>query len=239
MNVLLVGDSLVDNYKCFPNKDLKTELTGMGYNVENLGVENCTLETLINGVVPSSGRFYPYKTDNDGKSRPLDIIEKKTKIDCVVLSIGFNEINKNYMFLLNGTESLLKNVFTTKFKTNIVYIIKKIKEKCDKIIVITPYSPYMGQESPYNALTKYKNELYSSINDFYCSICREYNIPVLDLSRSIDLNNREHYGNSELELNDTTNNLIAKSIDAIVTKYDGHRVYFSEDFESLTVESYI
>lgn len=239
MNIVLLGDSLIDNYKSFPNKDLKTELTGMGHNVENLGIETCTLDTLIRGTAPPVGRFYPYKTDNDGKCRPLDMMEKKTKIDCVVLSIGFNEIHKNYMFLLNGPESLLKNVFTDTFKSNFASVIEKIKSKTDKIIFITPYCPYMGQESPYNALLKYKEEMYSSINNIYCNICRQHNIPVLDLSRTVNINNRDNYGNNEIELSAAANSLVAKSIDAILTKYEGHHVYYAEDSDSLTIESYV
>jgi lysophospholipase L1-like esterase len=230
MNITLIGDSVLDNFYWLSNinHDLKYELEQLGYNVNNFAVDESRVNDIIYGIMPrdiyQNSRYYPYPTSSDEKVHPLFLLTNNN-CDLCVLSIGGNDFRINLWKLMIGVDHYINSVFTQEFSNNIDHILKSIKLTCSKIILIFAYTPYLGSGSNYTQFIKYRSRVYDRMFSFYRTMAEKYNIPLLDLNRTFNYNNRQHYGSTEIEPSNISNKCIADCIDYINNHYQGYSVF--------------
>ena len=258
-SIFLIGDAILDNYFTLENKDrdLTKELTELGFNVHNLAVDQTKVNNILDGIVPNikytKSRSYKYITKEDGRIYPLKELilltdsnksfssvynvgfssfGKETKPDnMVVLSMGGNDIPSTSRIIL-GTDFFMNGIFTTQFIANYNKIITIAKKSCDKVVLVSLYLPYLGIGSSYGVYTPFSMSIINKWCEFIYNIGKQHNIPILDLSRTLDVTNKTHYCG---ELNDRLSNLantcLAKCIQYIYDKYDGYHVYYAKNLD--------
>jgi lysophospholipase L1-like esterase len=265
-SIHLVGDAILDNFYWLSDreKDLKKEISNLGYNVHNHAVDHVKVSDILDGIVPHElyikSRSYPYPTDKDGKIYPLKLILKHNKTNksfaniysglnpicgtnsnhdnMVVISMGGNDIFSKFKNIILGVDYFFGSVVTSDFISNYEKIIETIKANCQKIVLVSIYLPYLGVGSSYGLYSPMAKPIMDKWHIFIHNIGRKYNIPVLDLSRTLNIGERTHYGTDDTRASNLTNICVAKCIAYIHSNYDGYHVYYCPDcdFSKITVE---
>ena len=264
-SVHLVGDAILDNFYWLPekDKDLRKEISVLGYEVYNYAVDNIKVSDIINGIVPDESyvkaRSYPYSTEKDGKMYPLRLISKNGKVnrsftnvyagfnsigsqkerdDMIVISMGGNDIFSKFKSIIFGVDYFINSVLTDDFIANYEKIIETAKGTCNKIVLVSIYLPYLGVGSSYGIYSALAKPVMDKWHTFIYRIARKHKIPVLDLSRTFNIGERLHYGTDDTRASNIANSCIAKCIAYIHKNYDGHHVYFCPDcdFSKITIE---
>lgn len=251
----LLGDAILDNYYRLSdqNRDLKKELTDLGFTVNNCAIDDVKVADIINGIVPqeiyTKSRKYPYPIQRDGKMYPLKSVLDNIGVnksftsvysnvqpqtigksitpqdDMVVISMGGGDIYSKVKSLLLGGEYFINSVTTTKFVGDFKKVIEAVQKGCSKIVLVSIYLPYLGTGSSYGIYTPFSNTVLHKWHKFINGIAKEYNIPVLDLSRTLDIGNRTHYGNDDTRVSNVSNKCIADCLSYIYSNYDGYKIY--------------
>jgi hypothetical protein len=228
--IALVGDSVLDNFYWLEekDKDLRFRIRELGYSCENYAVDESRLDDVIDGIIPrsvySSSRSYPYPGEI---VIPLDLIEKLNP-DVIVLSIGGNDLRVNLLSISFGVEHFIKTVLTKDFINNYRLLLQTLKHYCKKLIVVSIYCPCIS-EGLYSFISFLADPVMNSWFNFLNPLCREFNVPILDLNRTLDRNNRAHYGSTTIEPSDSSNRCIAKCIEYIEKNYEGYKIYYAPD----------
>ena len=247
-SIILVGDSILDNFYWLEDKkkDLTYDLEKLGYNVVNFAVDESRLTDVINGIKPreqySSSRPYPYITDKDGFMRPLSLINKWWSFDIsvlneistnttfskiIVLSVGGNDLRTSMLYLLSGMDTFFDKVFTKEYIDNYNNLLSELLGYSDRMILVQPYLPYLGESSNYKIFEHLKNEFIRTWFDFTNDLAKKYNIPLLDLSKTFDPYDRSHYGSTEIEPSNKSSLCIANCISHINKNYEGYKIYYA------------
>lgn len=266
--ICLLGDAILDNYYTLSNKeyDLKRELTDLDFNVYNYAVDHVKVADIINGIVPNENftksRPYSYPVDQDGKFYPLKLVmsiiggnksftsvygeikgfsssSENTKPDSmVVISMGGNDIYSKFRNIFLGPEYFVNAIITEEFTANYKKVIETVKITCDKIVLISVYLPYLGNGSSHGIYTPLAKPIMDRWHRFIYGIARDYNIPLLDLSRTLNVGDRSHYGLDDTRVSNVSNKCIAECISYIYSHYDGHHIYYAKNCDSsnITVE---
>lgn len=252
MRIVLIGDGILDNFQHLnnPEHDLTYSLRKQRLEVENYASENTKLFDIHKGIKISKTaqrkRSYGYRTSSDGKMHPLQYLghnfemayssssSSVTDNKTVVLSVGGNDINSHKLRLALGIKTFFNTLLTRSFREEYRKVIELIKEKNSRLILITIYLPYLGEGSSYATYQNYSEQLISGWNGFLCEMAKNYNIPVLDLSRTIDPQKREHYCAEDMtHMSDYTSHIVAKCIAHIHNHHDfdadGYRCYYAPD----------
>lgn len=248
--ITLLGDSILDNFYHLNNKkqDICKELIDLGFNVENYAVNETKLNDLVNGFVPSEiyrkSRHYPYKTDKEGKFHALKLISCHTfkpiydgilSLETInddgmtVLSVGGNDIRTSVSKIIFGVDYFLNSILTKEYIEQYESLIKTLKSKTCRVLIVSVYLPYLGTGSSYGLFASYTTPVLEKWRDFLTKIAIKYNVPILDLSRTFNSTNRDHYGLSDIEPSNISGKCIADCIAYIYENYDGHHVYFAPD----------
>ncbi len=66
-------------------------------------------------------------------------------------------------------------------------------------------------------------------NEFIFLIAKKYDIPVLDLNKTLNNKDRSHYGTNDTRPSNISSKCVAKCIKYIYTHYDGYNIYFSPE----------
>jgi hypothetical protein len=254
--IYLVGDAILDNFYWLKdkNQDLRKELSDLGHVVNNYAVDNTKVINITNGIAPKdiyvNSRPYPYPTNKDGNLVPMELISKDTGIsshfmsyyntnknDIVVLSMGGNDIYSNISKILLGAEGFVNSILTENFVKDYEHVIYSILNKCSKIILISVYLPYLGVGSAYGLYSPMSKPIIEKWNKFIFSVGKKFKIPILDLSRTLNVGNREHYGTDDTRVSNLTNKCIAKCIDHISKNYTPG-IYYSPDFIDVKYDKY-
>lgn len=254
--ICLLGDAILDNYYTLYNKeyDLKRELTDLNFNVHNYAVDDIKVADIINGIIPrelyTKSRSYPYPIDQDGKMYPLKSIASTIGVNksftsvygnmgiksigedikpdsMVVISMGGNDIYSKFRNIFLGPEYFVNAIITEEFVSNYKKVIETVKRLCDKIVLISVYLPYLGNGSSYGIYTPLAKPIMDRWHLFIYSIAREYNIPLLDLNRTLNVGDRSHYGVDDTRVSNVSNKCIAECISYIYSHYDGHHIYYT------------
>lgn len=263
--VHLLGDAILDNYYNLADqkRDLKCELSELGFSVNNCAVDDVKVTDIINGLTPrtlyTNSRSYPYPIKEDGKMYPLKSVLSAigvnrsfssvycgiraqistgtiTQDNMVVISMGGNDIHDKMRSVLLGAEYFINSVTTKSFVANFKKIIETACSVCDKVILVSIYLPYLGTGSKYAIYSPFANPVINKWNKFIRGIAQEYNIPVLDLSRTINVGTRQHYGKDETRLSNIANKCIAKCLAHIYSHYDGYHIYYAENCDPATIK---
>lgn len=248
-NIYLIGDAILDNYYYLTNRnnDLTKELTIIGYNVNNYACDDIRITDILNGYIPNTfymeGRDYKYPLNKEGKLIPLKLLSNNpfesvynfkpitnTNNKTVVLSMGGDDIQANIKNILLGPTYFINSIINPKFVSDYSQVIENVLIHCNKIILVSIYLPYLGPGSKYFLFSSYSKDMLDKWNNFITSIGKKYNIPILDLSKMLDPNNRKHYSEkNDSRISDLTNRCIAKCIDHIVKNYDGFKIFYTKN----------
>jgi hypothetical protein len=202
-------------------------------------------------------RSYPYQAEKDGKLYPLKLLAQGTKIkrvfssaygsitpigsdassNTVVLSIGGNDLRVATSNIVFGFDYYVNSVLTPEFTAEYESLIKQILQSCDRLILVSIYYPYMGPGSSYAKYARFTTPMLARWLSFLKGLALKYNIPILDLSRTLDRDNRLHYGTAETEPSNLATKCIAQSIAHIHDHYAGHKVYFAPNCDVNKIET--
>lgn len=249
-NIVLVGDALLDNFHSLekPDKDLKTILESFGYTVDNFATENAEVFNIKNGVIVKpehiSSRKYDYNLE-ENSIYPFKLLDEKyqcqpkfasvhmfkphskPKCNLIVLSIGGNNFKKSSYKLVLGCDYFVNSLLTQQFIDTYYDIVATLKTFCERIVIISPYIPYLGPGSSYGMFGGISQNIILKWRDFIKKIALQFNIPVIDLSLTADYNNRSHYGNIDIYPSNILNNCLAHCISHVEKNYSGYAVYYS------------
>lgn len=251
-NIVLVGDAFLDNYHFLESSDvdLKYSLEKLGYKVDNLATQDADVFNIKKGISVSQDhirnrkykynlicdKLYPFKiladkyklVDNFPSVNNIfeDDDDSKDKCDLLVLSIGGNDIKKSSYKLLGGCDFFIASVLTEDFVNNYVDIIKSVKKFCHKVVLISPHIPYLGPGSSYGIFGNISGPIISRWTSFIKNLAIKFDIPVIDLSLTVDPNNRSHYGIADIYPGNITSRCIAECVSHINKNYHGYSVYY-------------
>lgn len=227
--VALLGDSVLDNFYWLEDKknDLTNQLSLMGYEVGNFAVDESQVKDVLRGCIPrdvySNARHYPYPVNSNGKVIPLKLVADFNP-NVSVLSIGGNDVRVHLTSLMWGFDNFKKNVLEP-LRENYNKVIIDLKSKSNKVILVSFYLPYMGPGSIYSLLSLLGPNLANLWTDFFFSIAKEHDLPVINLSSTFDPKNRAHYGSTEIEPSNFSSQCIADLIQYVNNNYDNHKIY--------------
>jgi hypothetical protein len=100
------------------------------------------------------------------------------------------------------------------------------------------YLPYLGVGASFAAYAAFAKPIMDNWHEFLYRIAGKFNIPVLDLNRTLDPNSRKHYGKNDTRTSNISSHCIAQCINYIYKNYNGFHVYFAPscDMNKITVE---
>ncbi len=249
--IYLIGDSILDNFADLqqPNNDLTAVLRRNGYTVNNYAAEDTTIGTLLSGVkVSSNNRSYPYILDKDGKLRQLDLIDRdkggfsqlySKDNSMIVLSVGGNNFKVGALSnskMLLGADYFFNSIVDADFKLYHEKIIQRCKSQCPKVVLISMYLPFLGPNSSYGIFTNFSRPIIDRWLEYIRNLGLKYNIPVLDLSRTLNCYDRTHYGITDIKPSDSSNLCIAQCLDFIYQHYNGYNVFYARNCQIADIQ---
>lgn len=247
--IYLIGDAILDNYEYLEDKerDLYNEIKDLGYTVHNFAADHFCVHNLAQGISKiKSSRSYPYLLESDNKIYPLKLLSKmenknksfssvygsildKKEINMAVLSIGGNDLKNSSSNIIFGFDYYVNSVISNDFIEKYESIIRNILSSCDRIVLVSIYLPYMGKGSSYSKYIMFTKPIMEKWNAFLEKVAIKYNIPILDLSKTLNIYNRDHYGSSETSTSNISTKCIAKCISYIFENYNGYKIYYAPD----------
>ena len=246
MSIILTGDSVLDNFYWLDDqeKDVKRQLQKRmpDLEVKNFAVDESTINSVLNGICPakhySDSRSYPYPTV-DGIVYPLKLIENEKNKDTmnIVLSVGGNDGRVHLSKLLWGADKLLESLLQGNvFKSRLEKLICELMKHTKRVILVFVYKPHesifeqfrsqLGFGLQYLPLEKAidfqgrLDKVYETLRSIYMDLSKKYNIPLIDLSKTFNNNNRTHYGSTPIEPSNISGDVIACLIENIVKEFD-------------------
>jgi hypothetical protein len=244
--IFFVGDAILDNFYWLSDKkrDLKDEVGRLGFEVVNYAVDNIKMSNILEGIEPTEtlkqSRSYPYPVQKDNKIYPLKSLlnfkksfDSKSRDDMVVISIGGIDVQSKMIHALLGPDHLVNAVATDEFKSNFRTLLKQTSEKFDKVVLVSIYLPYLGKGSKYGLYAPFSRALIERWNKFVKGMAREFNISVLDLSRTLNTSERSHYSEvDDTRISNKSNKCVAECISYIFNNYKGSRIYYAPNNNS-------
>lgn len=251
MAIYLIGDGILDNFKYLDDKDLdlNKELMNLGLDVHNFAKEEMKVIDVLNGLKLTSiqikSRNYNYQVDNtDNKLYPLKLLENTSNkkilsfnniygntnlnTNMAVISIGGNDVGERFFNIVLGVDYFINAIITEEFTNNYGKIIESININCKKMLLISMYLPYLGEGSSYVKYNNYAIPIMKKWNNFIYLLAQKYNIPVLDLNKTLNNKDRTHYSASDdTRLSNISSKCLSRCIKYIYNNYEGHSIYYS------------
>ena len=252
----LLGDAILDNFYWLshPEHDLTYELTQLGYQVYNCAADGIRVGNIFSGQVVAphyrNKRKYPYPVDQEGRLRPFHQLAKathghsafqstyqdsfstmlnKSKEEIAVLSLGGLDLDSNSVNIAFGKDYFMNTLLTKEFVTGYEKAITTCLAACRKVILVSVYLPYLGTGAKYSSLAGWAKPIIDGWNEFVRSQGQKHNIPVVELSRTFNPYQREHYGSEETKASNLSSKALARCLDHIARHYHGYRVYYAPE----------
>lgn len=247
-----MGDSVLDDFYWLDDKnnDVRQQLQNKmpNFQVKNFAVDESTINNVLHGIVPakhySQNRNYPYPTVDD-VVYPLKLLEMEQDKNNmhVVLSIGGNDGRLHLNKLLWGSNELVNAILEgNKFQQRLEKLVSEIMKYTKKVILIFVYKPHVSifeqfrshigfglQYLPIEKVIDLQGRLdkvYESLKNVYIAVAKKYGIPLIDLSKTFNQNDRTHYGSTPIEPSNKSGDIIAHLIENVI-KNDDNCLYFS------------
>ncbi len=145
----------------------------------------------------------------------------------IVLSIGGNDVkDSSSLNIALGVDNYINATMTPRFLQVYDQLIGTLKNHCDRIILISIYTPYMKTKL-YKAHSKVAIPVVTKWRRHLEILAKKYNIPIIDLGRTIDNKNKTHYGMIETSLSVMASQCLALCIEYISDNYEGYKVYYA------------
>lgn len=236
-DIVLMGDAMVDNFSGLDDQshDLSWSLEKLGYSVKNAACDGSRVSNVLNSdMIPKNKRASKYDLNDNGRLdqfRILDIgnQEQGKNVPNVVLSIGGNDMKQQSISFLLGVDMFVKSLLSKSFEKNYNTIIEKILNVTPKLILVVVLEPCITQGSPYSLLSSKIKSVYLDWRKFIYSLALKHNLPVIDLSKTLDSGNTDHYGKNHTSLNSTSSKVFSLLIQEVVDNYEGSTVYYSKN----------
>jgi len=234
-HVALMGDSVLDDFYWLsdPLVDVRVQLESElrkknpNHRVSNWAVDESTIDCVLYGARPRdvylSSRAWKgienYPTANDGKVYPLRLLASHTPTH-VVLSIGGNDARVAFaesFDLENIYRIMIGNGIDKSLRTLIQNIVKRVP----KLILVYVYHPQITMFPiiywlpPENVVT----ELLIKFSPIYFSVAKEFNLPVIDLSRTFNPYDSSDYGTTPIEPSNKSGMYIAKLVEYVLEDF--------------------
>lgn len=260
--IYLLGDAILDNFYWLEDssRDLRHEIQDLGFEVHNYAADKCRVRDMSRGIklkpAHTKLRSYPYESQADGKIYPLKLLADETGINrsfssvygCIspiggrshhtaVLSVGGNDLRVATPNIFLGFEYYVKSVINDDFVTEYENLMTSILSVSDRLILISIYLPYMGPGSTYGKYIRFSQPIMERWHEFLFTIARKYNVPILDLSRTLNKATRLHYGKAETEPSNLATQCIAKCIRHICDNYEGYKIYYAPDCDAQQIQT--
>lgn len=249
MKVILLGDGILDSHTHLDNKkqDLKQELISLGCKVDNLAIDEIRVRDLHNGFKPSQvlikSRSYPYNLDKEGMFYPMKSINTgfssifSNNDEMIVLSIGGNDVQANITGLVFGVNNFIKSLLNTEFVSDYEKIIEILQRNYKKIVLVSIFLPYLGPNSTYGKYSNMSKIVMDAWHEFLNKIANKYSLPVLDLSKTLNPQERSHYGTLDTRISNKSCKCIAQCIKYIYENYNPGTYYAPNcDFKHIKCE---
>lgn len=259
-NVFFIGDSVLDNFIWLknPKQNLTWQMNQkiIGPNTTNymFAVDETETKDILNGKKPASvykkGRntfnLEKYPTNTKGSVFPLKLIKKNLNLNrknYVVLSVGGNDGRVCLPSLPKGWEAVWKEMNNSHHNYTNNY--KKIVDKLSKmdltgIILVSVYMPYIDfvQKKEYKEIKK----VLEKSKQLLFKIAREFNLPVIDLSKSFNNKDPTHYGkgngNSPIEPSNISSMFISNLVTYVINNFDFEsnvsKIYSGQNLNNIT-----
>ena len=175
--------------------------------------------------------------DNTIKSIYGNIFDNTS--DMIVISIGGNDLYDNMSKIIFGVTTFFNGVVNEQFINDYDNIIIQAKNNNRKVLLTSIYLPYIGSFSTYGLFSGLANNIVEKWNSFLFQLGKKHNIPILDLSQTLDCNNRKHYGTSDHHSSNIATKCISHCINYIYHNYNGFGIYFAPkcDFTKIQVSN--
>jgi len=239
-HIILMGDSVLDNFYWLKDKknDLRQQLENMLPKaiVTNVAVDETTTEDILYGKNPrleySKERkkvgLKPYLVDKKGYVKPLILLKKmKNNINLptyVVLSVGGNDarILLHYLDEKDGGKKIWDEMKKDKFQEKYEKIVKELLKNDVKIILVIVYYP---QNTTFLGIDFKKNrnklkDLMENVSKFIFKVAKTNNLPVINLSKTFNPDDKTHYGSSPIEPSNKSSMFISTLIKKVVQDFD-------------------
>jgi len=260
LHVVLMGDSVLDDFYWLsdPTMDVRAQLESELqkknplHHVSNWAVDESTIHCVLYGTRPRDVYvnyraligLSGYPTDKDGKVYPLRLLGTSTPTH-VVLSIGGNDARVVFAesFDLENIYSIMINNGIDK---SLRTLIKSILKRVPKLILVYVYHPQITMVPMLYWLPPEKvvTELLIRFSPFYFSMAKEFNLPLIDLSRTFNPYDSGDYGTTPIEPSNKSGMYIAKLVEHVLEDFkfgiDQTKVYWGVpgQFQSESLEDW-
>ncbi|CAM9130475.1 unnamed protein product [Choristocarpus tenellus] len=218
---------------------MNQNISGTGVQTWNFAVDESTVSCVLHGKRPA--RHYknsrirfgmePYPVDADGVQRPLKLL-RSAKPSHVVLSIGGNDARVR--FLQSRDPRKIANLMVSDgIISNLHRLIEIIQtEVTPNIILVYVYMPQY-KACPILSLLPPASILHAllvNFSKFYIEAANKYGLPLVDLSRTFDPNDRSHYGSTPIEPSNKSGQFIVDLVIKVLKEFkfgqeSGAKVY--------------
>lgn len=205
-------------------------------------------------------RSYPYSREQDDKVHQLKLLKERNKNrnftsvygdisinsftssiggnnnEMIIISGGGNDFRIGPTRIINGLDYLFNSVVDQTFINNYNFIIQEVLGECPKALIVCMYLPYMGPGSIYGIFIPFADKFMSYWYGFLKNLAKNHNIPILDLSRTMDNTNPKHYGKGNLDPSEFANKCLADCISYIYDNYDGFHEYYAPNCDISNIQ---
>lgn len=183
-----------------------------------------------------------YPINKHGKVFPLELIKKYINLNrknYVVLSVGGNDSRVCLPSLPQGWEKVWEEMNNPKhnYTNNYKKIVNKLLEmNLTGIILVSVYLPYVDFVGTKDYLEISK--VLEKSKELLFKIAHEFNLPVIDLSKSFDNKNRTHYGSTYIEPSNISSMFIANLVTYVINDFDFEgnvsKIYSGQNLKNIT-----
>lgn len=250
-NVILLGDSVLDNFYwldnkkedlCFQLNDIFTRDFKGKFNCINLALDETESPDIYNGKKPSPVYVKDreligmdnYKVDNDGFYYPLKLVAKTNAKYCV-LSVGGNDARVLILKHLGNVKKVYQEM-TESFITNYTKAVDSVMKLIPNVILVLVYRPGPG----FLLNLEQCNQLFNLLIPGLLAVARQKKLPVIDLSRTFNPENKSHYGTTPIEPSNKSSMFIANLIIKVLGDFkfgeDTSKIYYGSEKDKIIID---
>jgi len=208
------------------------------HRVSNWAVDESTISCVLYGTRPRdvyvSSRDWSglekYPTEKDGKVYPLRLLAQSLPTH-VVLSIGGNDARVAFAESFD-LDNIYHSMINNGIDRDLRQLIKSIIRSVPKLILVYVYHPQITMLPMLYWLppAKVVTELLIRFSPLYFSVAKDFNLPVIDLSRTFNPHDSDDYGSTPIEPSNKSGMYIAKLVEHVLDDFswgtDKTKVYW-------------
>mmetsp|Transcript_26906 Transcript_26906/g.23699 ORF Transcript_26906/g.23699 Transcript_26906/m.23699 type:complete len:542 (-) Transcript_26906:64-1689(-) len=238
------------------NDDESKEMDSSIIRIHNLSLDDMDCNGILNGIVPDElyvkarkeYKLPAYPLDKDNKLYPIKILSsmcmnKEIKINqktkdknhinpTVILSVGFSDLRQNLKYGKPELiiEALRNDEFAEKYEKIVHQIVDNLGLNLIIVIAYEPHESFTEKQLHFS-----RDDLLSCmefVGNKIMQIGEKFKCPIIDLSRTLNPFDRDHYGSTAVEPSIISGQFIVDIIIKILSDWDwnddkrGSKIYF-------------